>query len=73
MKGTIRKLSDRGYGFIKPTTGGPDIFMHASALADGAVFDELQEGQHVEFDKEAGDGGTDKKSRPKATNVRVVG
>jgi CspA family cold shock protein len=73
-KGTIRKLSERGYGFIKAETGGPDIFFHASALADGAVFDELEEGQKVEFDKGEGKPGAknDKTARPKAENVKVI-
>ena len=70
--GIIRKLSVRGYGFIKPEVGGSDIFMHASALTDEAVFDELIEGQAVEFDTELTETtGSDKKSRPKAINVRL--
>ena len=74
-KGTIRKLSDRGYGFIKSDTGGPDIFFHASALVDGAAFDELTEGQKVEFTKGEGKPATstaDKTARPKAENVKLI-
>lgn len=72
--GTIRKLSERGYGFIKCETGGPDIFFHASALSDGAVFDELVEGQKVEFTKGEGKSGAknDKTARPKAEDVKLV-
>ena len=73
-KGTIRKLSERGYGFIKCETGGPDIFFHASAMAEGAEFDELVEGQKVEFTKGEGTPGAknDKTSRPKAEDVKLI-
>ena len=73
-KGTIRKLSERGYGFIKCDTGGPDIFFHASALAEGVVFDELIEGQAVEFTKGEGTPGDkgEKTARPKAEDVKLV-
>jgi len=74
-KGVIKKLSDRGYGFIRPDNSNQDIFFHASALTDGAAFDELEEGQEVEFDR--GEAGTpkakgDKTARPKAENIRLV-
>jgi CspA family cold shock protein len=74
VKGVIRKLSERGYGFIKAETGGRDVFFHASALADGVVFDELEEGQKVEFEKGEGkpDAKNDKAAQPKAENVRVI-
>lgn len=73
-KGTIRKLSERGYGFIKCDTGGPDIFFHASALVNDVAFDDLVEGQRVEFDKGAGqaDAKSEKTARPKAENVRLI-
>lgn len=46
-QGTIKKLMDKGFGFIDVGTG-KDLFFHASAL-EGASFDELYEGQQVEF------------------------
>jgi CspA family cold shock protein len=68
-QGTIRSIrSDRGFGFITPDDGADDIFFHNSAVT-GRVFDQLQEGQRVEFDP-----GTDPRDarRTRATNVRLV-
>jgi len=68
MRGTIKKLvMERGFGFIKPTDGGGDIFFHCSSLPEKSDFDGLEEGQTVEFDSSDGKGG-----RPKAENVKVV-
>jgi CspA family cold shock protein len=50
--GSITRLvRDRGFGFIKPDDGSKDIFFHSSAIADSA-FDDLEEGQTVEFESE---------------------
>ena len=68
--GQIKRLvRDRGFGFIQPAGESEDIFFHTSALAPG-VFDTLNEGQTVEFDKEA-DPRDSRKSR--AANVRIPG
>ncbi len=61
--GTIKKLTDRGFGFIN--TGNADLFFHQSALQN-ATFEELHEGQAVEFEE-----GESPKGRC-AENVRVV-
>lgn len=61
-KGTIKKLAEKGFGFIKPENG-EDVFFHASALTNGAKFNELREGQAVQYDDEKGPKG------PKATKV----
>jgi CspA family cold shock protein len=65
MIGTVRRFDDaRGWGFIG-ADGGPDYFVHHSAiLADGHRI--LLEGQRVEFDIEQTERG------PKAINVEVV-
>ena len=48
-RGTIKTIrDDKGFGFIKPDEGSADIFFHSSALEYG-VFDQLREGQRVEF------------------------
>lgn len=68
--GQIKRLvRDRGFGFIRPDGASEDIFFHSSAM-QGAMFDQLNEGQNVEFDKEA-DPRDAKRSR--AVNIRLVG
>ena len=47
-EGRIKKLTSKGFGFIETDSGG-DLFFHASAL-DGIRFDDLQEGQPVQFE-----------------------
>jgi CspA family cold shock protein len=64
-EGTIKRLTDKGFGFID-TGSGNDIFFHMSAL-EGVRYDELQEGQRVEFNEGQGPKG------PRAENVRVIG
>lgn len=65
MKGSIVRLQDKGFGFIKPEEGDKDVFFHASALVE-VSFDELKEGDAVTFDVEEGPKG------PAATNVSVA-
>ncbi len=64
-KGTIIRLMDRGFGFIK-TEGETDLFFHRNDL-DGVEFNSLSEGQEVEFEKGQGRDG-----RSKANKVRLV-
>jgi len=49
MKGTIKKKTDKGFGFITPEDGGKDVFFHSNSLVD-VTFDELQEGDAVSFE-----------------------
>ena len=46
-QGNIKRLMDKGYGFIA-TASGRDLFFHRSAL-QGVAFEELREGQSVEY------------------------
>jgi CspA family cold shock protein len=48
-KGTIKKLTDRGFGFISPEEGGKDLFFHSKEL-QGVQFNDLKEGDSVEFE-----------------------
>ncbi len=59
--GTIKKKTEKGFGFIAQADGGADVFFHLSAT--NGQFDALQEGQAVTFDIENGEKG------PKAANV----
>ncbi|MEE9583312.1 MAG: cold shock domain-containing protein [Dehalococcoidales bacterium] len=64
-KGTIRRIMDRGYGFIK-TDQEEDLFFHRNSL-EGVEFNSLSEGQAVEFEKGQGRDG-----RPAAVKVRLA-
>ncbi|MCP2287391.1 cold shock CspA family protein [Nocardia bhagyanarayanae] len=57
--------SEKGFGFIAQDGGGPDVFVHYSAVS-GSGFRSLDEGQRVEFEIGQGQKG------PQAQDVRVV-
>ncbi len=63
-EGTIKKLTDKGFGFIN-TGGAKDLFFHSKSL-QGVRFDDLQEGQRVTFTEGQGPKG------PCAENVKVL-
>ncbi len=65
-KGTIRRLMDRGFGFIK-TEQETDLFFHRNEL-EGVEFNNLREGQEVEFEK-----GQGRDDRPCAVKVKLAG
>jgi CspA family cold shock protein len=64
--GKIKKLTDRGFGFIA-ASDGTEVFFHRNECQEVA-FDSLSEGQEVSFDRdrESGDKG------PRARNVRLT-
>jgi CspA family cold shock protein len=49
MNGTIKRLTDKGFGFIVASDGN-EYFFHQSACS-GVPFDELREGQPVTFER----------------------
>jgi CspA family cold shock protein len=51
MQGVIEKKTEKGFGFIKNDEHEKGIFFHATSLVD-VEFDDLQEGDQVEFDLE---------------------
>ena len=65
-KGTVKWFNaEKGFGFITPEDGSPDVFVHFSAItSDG--FKTLAEGQKVEYDTEQGQKGL------QAVNVRTL-
>ena len=64
--GTVKWFNDaKGYGFITPSDGSKDYFVHFSAIAGGG-FKTLAEGAKVEFEPAQGAKG------PEARNVVVV-
>lgn len=62
MTGTIKKLTEKGFGFIT-ADGMKDLFFHSNSLV-GVRFDELHEGDAVSFESE------DSPKGPNAVNVQ---
>ncbi len=63
MEGTVKFFNNtKGFGFIKPSDSGEDIFVHSTGLID-----EIRENDQVEFDVEEGRKGMN------AVNVKVIG
>lgn len=66
-KGTVKWFDDsKGFGFISQENGGPDVFVHHSAIT-GEGFKTLAEGASVEFEVQMEAKGA------RASNVSVVG
>ena len=63
--GTVKWFNDsKGFGFITPSDGSRDVFVHFSAIS-GSGFRSLEEGQAVSFEVESGPKG------PQASQVTV--
>ena len=64
--GTVKWFNaEKGFGFITPDGGGPDVFAHYSAIA-ASGFRSLDENQRVEFEVTQGQRG------PQAANIRTL-
>ena len=61
--GTIKRLTDKGFGFIEQEGEEKDLFFHSTALVD-VEYNDLQEGDTMSFDVEETDRG------PQAVNVK---
>jgi CspA family cold shock protein len=63
-EGTIKRVTDKGFGFIE-TGSGQDLFFHMSAV-EGVRFEDLKQGQKVSFTQGQGPKG------PRAENVKPI-
>ncbi|GHB77477.1 MULTISPECIES: cold-shock protein [Persicitalea] len=62
QEGTVKFFNDtKGFGFISPSDGGQDIFVHVSGLAD-----DIRENDRVSYEVEQGKKGLN------AVNVKVI-
>ena len=65
--GTVKWVNPtKGYGFIQPDEGGPDAFVHITALEASGI-DALNEGAKVEFELEVGRNG-----KQAAANLKLL-
>ncbi|MFE2550758.1 cold-shock protein [Streptomyces sp. NPDC059355] len=65
-QGTVKWFNaEKGFGFIAPEDGTPDVFAHFSEI-QGTGFKELRENDKVEYDLGQGAKG------PQATNISVI-
>ena len=65
-QGTVKWFNaDKGFGFIAPDDGTPDVFVHYSAI-DAGGYRTLEENQKVEYTVQQGPKG------PQAAQVRAV-
>jgi cold shock protein len=64
-QGTIKRLTDRGFGFISREGNDKDLFFHSKEL-QGVTFEDLREGDKVQFEVSESPKG------PNATNVSKI-
>ena len=65
VSGTVKWFNPtKGYGFIQPSDGGKDVFVHISAV-ERAGLNTLNEGQKVSFELQT------ERGKTSATNLKV--
>ncbi len=65
MEGTIKTLTEKGFGFITVDGEEKDLFFHGNEL-NGVTYEELKVGDRVSFEK------ADSEKGPNATNVTRI-
>jgi CspA family cold shock protein len=65
MEGTIKTLTEKGFGFITVDGEEKDLFFHSNSLV-GVRYEELQKGDRVSFEK------ADSAKGPNAVNVARI-
>jgi cold shock protein len=66
--GTIKWFNaQKGYGFIQPEGGGPDVFVHISAV-ERAGMGSLQDGQKISYEEQR----DPRRGKPSAENLKAV-
>lgn len=65
--GTIKTVTDRGFGFIQPANGQDDVFFHRSVLVD-VTFEQMRQGDRVTYTAENDPRG----KGMRASDVRMV-
>lgn len=66
--GTVKWFnSTKGYGFIQPEAGGPDVFVHISAV-ERAGLGTLNEGQKISYEEQR----DPKRGKSAAENLKKV-
>jgi len=64
--GTVKWFnSQKGFGFIQPSDGGKDVFLHISAVERAGV-NSLNEGQNLSYDV------TSERGKDAATNIKLI-
>ena len=64
--GTVKRVTDKGFGFISTSESEKDVFYHESRLEGDLATRKLQEGDSVTFDIEQSEKG------PNAVNIKLA-
>ena len=66
--GTVKRFNPtKGYGFIQPEGGGPDVFVHISAV-ERAGMGSLRDGQKISYEEQR----DAKRGKSSAENLKAV-
>ncbi len=64
--GTVKRVTDKGFGFISTNDSDKDIFYHENSLEGDLATRKLREGDNVTFDIEQSPKG------PNAVNIKLA-